>query len=104
MVFLGHLWGTGPIIHLVFARLELKRSRQRRLRAQRGGVTARGDDKTRMVMFVAVVLWISAVAALFVAIRLRMKPLLFVGLLDGMLALFITALAVNSARRRRLDR
>ncbi|HEX9781104.1 MAG TPA: hypothetical protein VGA56_00025 [Opitutaceae bacterium] len=67
-------------------------------------MTARRDDKTRMVMLVAVVLWISALAALFVAMRLRMKPLLFVGLLDGLLALFITTLAVNSARRRRSER
>ncbi|MGH8021876.1 MAG: hypothetical protein ACREIA_27060 [Opitutaceae bacterium] len=62
------------------------------------------DDKTRMVMMVAVVLWISAFALLFVAFRMRMKPLMLVGLLDGMLALFITTLAVNSARRNRLRR
>ncbi len=69
-----------------------------------GGMTPARDDKTRMVMMVAAVLWISAFALLFVAFRLRMKPLMLVGFLDGMLALFITTLAVNSARRNRLDR
>ena len=62
------------------------------------------DDKTRMVLMVAVILWISAFALLFVSFRLRMKPLMLVGLLDGALALIVTVLAVNSSRQNRLER
>ncbi|WP_442886637.1 hypothetical protein [Congregicoccus parvus] len=58
------------------------------------------NDKTRMVMLVTAILWITAVATLFMAFRLRMKPLLVVALLDGAMALVLTTLLVHGARRR----
>ncbi len=57
------------------------------------------EDKTRVTMILAVVLWISAFGLLFLAIRLRMKPIFLVALLDGMLALFVTMLAIRGGRR-----
>jgi hypothetical protein len=44
-----------------------------------GGMAREGGDKTRLVLMVAAVLWISAAALLFVGLRLRLKPVLLVG-------------------------
>ncbi len=52
-----------------------------------------------MVLTLAVILWVSAAAAVFIGIRLRVKPILFVGLLDGLLALAVTTIALRGGSR-----
>lgn len=60
---------------------------------------AQGKDKSRLTLTLAVILWVSAAVALFVGIQLRVKPILFVGLLDGLLALVVTMLALRGGSK-----
>ncbi len=63
-------------------------------------MTADGEDKTPVMMLVSVVLWVSTFAAILIGIRLRIRPIMFVGMVDGLLALFVTILAVTGRGRR----
>lgn len=57
-------------------------------------------DRTRMSLVLVAALWLSALAILFVGLRLRTKPVLLVGLLDLALALGATTLFLAERRRR----
>lgn len=46
----------------------------------------------------AVVLWVSAIAAIAIGLRFKVKPILLVGALDGLLAMFVTLLAASMRR------
>jgi len=62
-------------------------------------MSASAPDRTRISLVVVAALWLSALAILFIGIRLRLKPVMLVGFLDAMLALGVTALAFGGRRR-----
>jgi len=53
-----------------------------------------------MSLMLAVILWVSSLALLFVGLRLRMKPLLLVGAFELLLALFASAIIFGPGKRR----
>jgi len=58
-------------------------------------MTAPPADRTRMQLLLVAFLWGSALLLLFLSMRLRAKPLFMLGLADLLLAILVTALAVN---------
>lgn len=62
-------------------------------------VSAPAPDRTRISLVLVAALWLSALAILFIGIRLRLKPVMLVGFLDAMLALGVTALAFGGRPR-----
>lgn len=64
-----------------------------------GRVVAPSPDRSRISLFLVLALWLSALAMLFIGFRLRLKPVLLVGLLDTLLALGATMLFVRAQSR-----
>lgn len=60
-----------------------------------------GHARTRKILMMAVFLWVAAVAALVIGMRTRVKPVLIVGLVGGVLALTVTQLWLRSGTPRR---
>lgn len=66
-----------------------------------GGMAASSPDRTRVSLVLVSALWISAAAILFIGFRLRLKPVMLVGLLDAALAFAVTTLVLAGRRRAR---
>ncbi len=62
-------------------------------------MSASPPDRTRISLLLVTTLWLSALAILFIGLRLHLKPVLLVGGLDAMLALGATSL-VYAGRSR----
>jgi len=58
-------------------------------------------DRIRMQLMLVAVLWGSSLLLLFLAMRLRTKPLFMLGLLDLLFAVLVTLLAVNHWKKNR---
>ena len=58
-----------------------------------------GPDRSRTMLALAVILWVSAAAAVFIGVKTRAKPILLVGMVDGMLALAVTVMALRGGTR-----
>jgi hypothetical protein len=62
-------------------------------------VTDKLPDRTRISLLLVAALWASALAILFIGFRLRLKPVILVGLLDAALAFGATTLLLASRAR-----
>jgi hypothetical protein len=62
-------------------------------------VAENAPDRTRVSLALVAALWISALAILFIGFRLRLKPVLLVGVLDAVLAFAATTIFLAGRSR-----
>lgn len=58
-------------------------------------------DRIRMQLLLVACLWGSSLLLLFLAMRLRTKPLFMLGIFDLLLAILVTSLALNHWKKNR---
>lgn len=59
-----------------------------------------GHERTRKILMMAVALWLASVTAIVLGMRTRLKPVLIVGLVGGLLALIVTQFWLRAGRSR----
>jgi len=60
-----------------------------------------GHERTRKILMLAVALWLASMTAIFLGMRTRLKPVLIVGLVGGLLALVVTQFWLRAGSSRR---